>query len=139
MAVKLQGTSPNDPGLHLKKFHKITIISVQNIQRQFFTSTAAASLCFRELFLHLLRSLHRPREVSVYNLTIHEHAVPKYRQFFSSIESFKHVYPFSSSLWYPNITVTTFRWIYMLNTFLFQWIPAILIDFMLVIARRQSV
>ncbi|KAG5676202.1 hypothetical protein PVAND_006051 [Polypedilum vanderplanki] len=79
----------------------------------------------------------RNENVPVYNLTIDEQVVPSYKEFFTVLNSLKHVYPFASSLWYPNIMTTTNKVKYLINTLLFQWFPAIVIDILLTIVRRK--
>lgn len=46
--------------------------------------------------------------------------------------------PFEYSIWYPNCTLTSNYYQYMLCVMLFQLFPACLIDFMMIIAGKKA-
>jgi fatty acyl-CoA reductase len=77
------------------------------------------------------------KEIPVYNVTTHEHAVVEYQKFFDVFNSLKFMYPLSVTFWYPNVTFTQNMYYYWFNVFLFQWIPAYFMDLMLFIFGRK--
>jgi fatty acyl-CoA reductase len=52
-------------------------------------------------------------------------------------ETIQNDYPFNQILWYPNITMTQYRWLHNIRAFLFHWIPAYVVDFLLQILGYQ--
>lgn len=79
----------------------------------------------------------KPKEVPVYNLTIHQTNRMTYSELFEVVESMRFVTPFSFSLWYPKCTMTMNKYYFMMNVLLFQWIPAYFIDFLLMLFGQK--
>jgi len=82
--------------------------------------------------------LERPKEIPVYNMTTHESRRVTYGYFFDVANDMKFEIPFSVSLWYPNVEITRFKLWYMISVFLFQWVPAYFVDFLLTIFRQKT-
>lgn len=40
-------------------------------------------------------------------------------------------YPFEAGLWYPNGAITTNRYVHATRVFFYHWVPAYLIDFLM--------
>ncbi|KAL7034835.1 hypothetical protein ACKWTF_008124 [Chironomus riparius] len=53
-------------------------------------------------------------------------------------ETIQNDYPFNQILWYPNITMTQYRWLHSIRAFLFHWIPAYVVDFLLQMLGYQQ-
>ncbi|XP_070491776.1 putative fatty acyl-CoA reductase CG5065 [Chironomus tepperi] len=79
----------------------------------------------------------RPKEVPVYNLTANESNTMSMGEYFKICIDLKYEYPFSAGLWYPNVAITTNEFYYYINVVLFQWIPALLIDFLLMLFGQR--
>lgn len=83
------------------------------------------------------RGLQKSAEVPVYNLT----CVEKHKQTWSQVmEDGKEVayrYPFEAGVWYPNGTITTNRMNHIFKVFFFQWLPAYLIDFLMLVCGQK--
>ncbi|XP_070491636.1 putative fatty acyl-CoA reductase CG5065 [Chironomus tepperi] len=79
----------------------------------------------------------RPKEVLVYNITAHESNTLSMKEYFKICIDLKFVYPFSAGLWYPNVAITTNEFYYYINAFLFQWIPALFIDLVLMLLGQK--
>ncbi|CAG9802078.1 unnamed protein product [Chironomus riparius] len=86
---------------------------------------------------HLASLKERPKEVPVYNLTAHESNTISMKEYFKICVDLKFVYPFSVGLWYPNVSITTNEFYYYFNIFLFQWIPALFVDFLLMLFGQR--
>lgn len=70
-------------------------------------------------------------------MTQHESRRITYGEFFKVANDLKPEVPFSLALWYPNTAITQNRLWFLINVFLFQWIPAYFIDFLLLIFRQK--
>ncbi|CAO1377106.1 unnamed protein product [Diamesa serratosioi] len=70
----------------------------------------------------------RPLEMPVFNLTCHESKKYPYGVSLLQTAELAEQYPMEWGLWYPNYTFTKNIYFFKLCTFLFQWIPAFLID-----------
>lgn len=46
-------------------------------------------------------------------------------------------YPFNAGLWYPNPTITTNKLYHQINVLLFHWLPAYLLDFLMLILGQK--
>lgn len=81
--------------------------------------------------------LSRPKEIPVYNLTTDESRRITYGFFFDIANEMKFEIPFQLSLWYPNVDITQNKLWYLINIWLFQWLPAYFIDFLLMIFGQK--
>ncbi|XP_070500579.1 putative fatty acyl-CoA reductase CG5065 [Chironomus tepperi] len=79
----------------------------------------------------------KSKEIPVFNVTMHELVRMTYGRFFDLSVAMKDETPCSVSLWYPNVTLTLNKFYYLINIILFQWIPAIFIDFLLLIFGQK--
>lgn len=79
----------------------------------------------------------RPSEIPVFHSTWNDDDRMTHQFFFDTANKFKSECPMSMSLWYPNCSTTTNLFVYWLNSILFQWIPAYIIDFLMVIFRQK--
>lgn len=73
----------------------------------------------------------KPKEVPVYNLTIHESRKITNGTMMKYAREIGKEFPPSTSLWYPDGDITQNVFIHTIRVFLFQWIPAYFIDFLL--------
>jgi alcohol-forming fatty acyl-CoA reductase len=79
----------------------------------------------------------KPNEVPVYNVTVHKSNRITYGDLFDVVESVRYEMPLSFGLWYPKVTITTNKYYFTVFTFLFQWLPAYFIDFLLMIFGQK--
>lgn len=86
---------------------------------------------------HLASLNERPKEIPVYNVTLHESRRLTNKFSFDMSNKLRWEMPFSQSLWYPDCTLTTNKFYYQLNALLFQWIPAYFIDFLFLIFGQK--
>lgn len=64
----------------------------------------------------------------VFNLTCHESKKYTYSELLLQSKELAEEYPLEWGLWYPNYTFTKNYHYFQICTFLFQWVPAFLID-----------
>lgn len=79
----------------------------------------------------------KPPAVPVYNLTISPKKKLGWGEVLELGKQIAYKNPFEAGVWYPNGTITTNKMEHLLNVFLFQWIPAYLIDFLMLIFRQK--
>jgi alcohol-forming fatty acyl-CoA reductase len=77
--------------------------------------------------------LYRPKKIPVYNITCHETARKTWGFVLDEGKQKNYEYPFEAGLWYPNGTMTMNVPKHYLTLFFCQWIPALLIDFLMLI------
>ena len=80
------------------------------------------------MYLTLFQISFRPLEMPVYNLTCHDSRKYSYRKMLEQFKEIAYENPLEWGLWYPNYTITKNYNYFKICTFLFQWIPAFLID-----------
>ncbi|CAG9802079.1 unnamed protein product [Chironomus riparius] len=79
----------------------------------------------------------RSKDIKVYNLTADESNTITLGKFFEIVDNMKKTCPLSFGVWYPNVTITQNKLLYYFSIIMFQWIPAILIDFLLMICGQK--
>ncbi|XP_070500673.1 fatty acyl-CoA reductase 1-like [Chironomus tepperi] len=79
----------------------------------------------------------RPEDIKVYNLTTHESNTITLGKFFEVVDNMKKHCPLSFGIWYPKVTITQNKLLYYFSIILFQWIPALLVDFLLMIFGQK--
>ncbi|KAG5685053.1 hypothetical protein PVAND_014255 [Polypedilum vanderplanki] len=85
----------------------------------------------------LATQFERSNEIPVFNVTNHKDVRITYGEFFNLCNAMKFETPCSISLWYPNATLTLNKFYYYFNVLLFQWIPALFIDFLLLLFGQK--
>ncbi|KAG5676203.1 hypothetical protein PVAND_006052 [Polypedilum vanderplanki] len=79
----------------------------------------------------------RSEEIPVYNMTAEENGLFTYQKFYDWMKSLIFKLPFLESLWYVNITMTMNEKYFWFNVYMFQMLPALLIDFALMILGKK--
>lgn len=86
------------------------------------------------------RSTSPPGELLFFNSSDTGYGPLTWRNLFEIAS--EHVYKYVSyekMIWYPNVTFTTSYLIYVISVFLFQIVPSLLMDFVLLISGRKAV
>ncbi|XP_063235357.1 putative fatty acyl-CoA reductase CG5065 isoform X2 [Bacillus rossius redtenbacheri] len=84
------------------------------------------------------RNADKLSEVPVYNLTAS--SVKRYT-WVEVLNMGRHLiyeYPFEMTVWYPNGNIHNSKLVHTFNVFFFQWIPAYLIDFLMIIFMQKT-
>lgn len=79
----------------------------------------------------------RPKEVPVYNITVDETKKIKLAECADLFRKIAYKYPLVNALWYPDVQLTTNAFVHKMNLILFQWIPAFIIDFLLLCCFQE--
>ncbi|XP_055374528.1 uncharacterized protein LOC129607522 [Condylostylus longicornis] len=79
----------------------------------------------------------KPESIPVYNMTCPEEKKVTWKFVMDLGKKIGYEHPFEAGLWYPDGNITTNYFVHMLNVILFMWIPAYLIDFLLLIAGQK--
>lgn len=79
----------------------------------------------------------KSQDVPVYNLTCSAKKKSTWGEIMEDGKKAAYKYPFEAGVWYPNGTITTDKLQHMLYVFLFHWIPAYLIDFLMLIFGQK--
>nr|XP_022904425.1 fatty acyl-CoA reductase 1-like [Onthophagus taurus] len=74
---------------------------------------------------------------SVLNVTIGNVTTPTWSDYFTRCEDYNWEHPFKLVLWYPKVTYTKSYYLYMIHMILFHIIPALAIDFMMIIFLQK--
>lgn len=84
------------------------------------------------LLIYLLATrFHRPKNIPVYNVTCCESQKKTWQDIIDNGKNICYAYPFEAGLWYPDGNITTSQIVHTLNVVFFHWLPAYLIDFLL--------
>ncbi|XP_075168540.1 putative fatty acyl-CoA reductase CG8306 [Haematobia irritans] len=86
---------------------------------------------------HLSSLKERPVEVPVINLTLPECHKQSSRWVMEMAYKCRQQYPLSMPLWYPNITLTMNKYYHWFNVILFMWLPALIIDMLLLLFGQR--
>lgn len=74
----------------------------------------------------------RPQEIQVFCLNaMDETRKLTWKEIMDKGKAIAYKYPLEAGLWYPNGTITTNQFVHKINLFFFQWVPAYLIDFLM--------
>lgn len=84
-----------------------------------------------------IATTERASEIPVYNMTIHESRKMTNGQMFKLARELGIKYPCTAGLWYPDGDITQNVFIHTLKVLLFQWIPAYVIDFILLCTGQK--
>ncbi|CAO1370778.1 unnamed protein product [Diamesa serratosioi] len=76
-------------------------------------------------------------EVPVFNITIDESKKMNFAEYTDLFRTIAHKYPLVNALWYPDAQITANGFVHKINLLLFQWIPAIIIDFLLLCCFQE--
>ncbi|ALC42317.1 CG30427 [Drosophila busckii] len=79
----------------------------------------------------------RPEEVPVYNITCADHRKMQWGEVIEMSKKIGYQYPMSAGLWYPDGCITTNKVHHSINVVLFHWLPAYLIDFLLLVLGQK--
>lgn len=82
--------------------------------------------------------ISRPTEIPVFNVTCHPESKQTWEYVLNEGRKLVKEYPFEAGLWYPGGGITTNKFMHQLNLNLFQWGPAYVIDFMLMIFGQKQ-
>lgn len=80
----------------------------------------------------------RPDEIPVYNMTLHDSRKITIGKMIDHSRALSAKYPSWGGLWYPDGDITQNAFVHTLKVFLFQWIPAYFIDFILFCFRQKT-
>jgi len=86
---------------------------------------------------HLSMAQERPKEIPVYNMTLHESRKITIGKMFKYARELGKMYPCTAGLWYPGGDITQNVYIHTLKVFFFQWVPAYFIDFILLCTGQK--
>lgn len=74
----------------------------------------------------------RPQEIPVFCLNaMDESKKLTWKEIMDKGKALGYAHPFEAGLWYPNGTITSNRYVHEMKLFFFQWVPAYLIDFLM--------
>lgn len=73
----------------------------------------------------------RPKDIPVYNMTCAEEKRITWGTVLNDGKKIAKEFPFEAGVWYPDGDITTSRIVYTLNAIFFHWLPAYLIDFIM--------
>lgn len=79
----------------------------------------------------------KAKDVRVYNLTCSDKKKMTWGEVINSGKRICYEYPFEAGVWYPNGTITTNKLEHLLKIVLFHWLPAYLIDFLMLIMGQK--
>ncbi|XP_043645558.1 putative fatty acyl-CoA reductase CG5065 isoform X3 [Drosophila teissieri] len=79
----------------------------------------------------------RPTEVPVYNITCADHRKMQWGEVIEMSKEIGYRYPMEAGLWYPDGCITTNKLHHNINVLLFHWLPAYLIDFILLLLGQK--
>lgn len=83
------------------------------------------------------KSANRPKDIPVYNMNASEEKKVTWGETLNRGKAIAYEYPFEAGCWYPNGTITTNRIVHTLNIIFFHWIPAYLIDFIMLCCGQK--
>ncbi|XP_017018975.1 putative fatty acyl-CoA reductase CG5065 isoform X1 [Drosophila kikkawai] len=86
---------------------------------------------------HSSLSEKRPLQIPVYNLTVEDEKKRTWKWIMEVGRDLGLKYPFEVGLWYPDGNITTSKFYHTLCSILFMWLPAYLIDFLLLIFGQR--
>lgn len=76
-------------------------------------------------------------DVPVYNLTVAAKKKTTWKEIMDEGKQAAYDNPFEAGVWYPNGTITTNKVEHFFKVILFQWLPAYLIDFLMLILGQK--
>ncbi|XP_039228289.1 putative fatty acyl-CoA reductase CG5065 [Drosophila yakuba] len=79
----------------------------------------------------------RPLQIPVYNLTVDDAKKRTWKWIMDVGRDLGIKYPFEVGLWYPDGNMTSSKFYHTICTILFMWLPAYLIDFLLLIFGQR--
>jgi len=79
----------------------------------------------------------RPKDVPVYNITCADHRKMQWGEVIEMSKEIGYRYPMEAGLWYPDGCITTNKLHHNINVLLFHWLPAYLIDFILLLLGQK--
>jgi alcohol-forming fatty acyl-CoA reductase len=86
----------------------------------------------------ILISIYRPKDVPVFNVTCSEKKRTTWSDILVMGKEIMYEYPFEAGLWYPDGQITTNKFWHTLTIIFCHWVPAYLIDFiMLLIGQKR--
>lgn len=77
-------------------------------------------------------------DVPVYNLTSSSVFKLTYREVLDQGRDIIYDYPFEMQVWYPDGDIRSLKWVHNLYSLFFHWLPAILIDFLMLLFRQKT-
>ncbi|XP_055837530.1 putative fatty acyl-CoA reductase CG5065 isoform X2 [Episyrphus balteatus] len=79
----------------------------------------------------------KPDSIPIYNMTNADHRKVPWGHVIETSQNIGYQYPLNMGLWYPDPCITTNQLYHKINTILFHWLPAIFIDFLLLIFGQK--
>ncbi|XP_037902550.1 putative fatty acyl-CoA reductase CG5065 isoform X1 [Hermetia illucens] len=79
----------------------------------------------------------KPEQIPVYNITCAEKKKLPWETVMNLGKKLGYEYPFEAGVWYPDGGITTSKLYHTINVILFHWLPAYLIDFLLLCAGQK--
>ncbi|XP_055916268.1 uncharacterized protein LOC129949069 [Eupeodes corollae] len=79
----------------------------------------------------------KPATIPVYNMTNADHRKVPWGHVIETSKKIGYQYPLNAGLWYPDPVITANKLHHKINTIFFHWLPAILIDFLLLIFLQK--
>ncbi|CAG9853653.1 unnamed protein product [Phyllotreta striolata] len=78
------------------------------------------------------------KDVPVYNLTTSSAVSITYREILDKGRSLVRDNPFEMQIWYPDGDIRSSKFVHNIYSFFYHWLPAILIDFLMIIFRQKT-
>ena len=78
-----------------------------------------------------------PQEIPVYNLTCSDKKKMTWGEVITHGKTITYEYPFEAGVWYPNGMITTNKLEHFFKIVFFHWLPAYLIDFLMLIFMQK--
>uniref|UniRef100_A0A1L8DYA8 Fatty acyl-CoA reductase n=1 Tax=Nyssomyia neivai TaxID=330878 RepID=A0A1L8DYA8_9DIPT len=79
----------------------------------------------------------KSKDIPVYNITCTEGKKITWGEVLEKGKQRAHEYPFDAGVWYPNGTITTNKIVHTISVLLFHWLPAYLIDFLMLLLGQK--
>lgn len=83
------------------------------------------------------KRVEKSPEVPVYNLTCSDKQKITWREVMEEGKAASYENPFEAGVWYPNGTITTNPMEHWFKVFFLQWVPAYLIDFLMLVFGQK--
>lgn len=81
--------------------------------------------------------INRFKEVPVYNLTQDALLRLTYKEIIDKGRSVCYEYPFEMQVWYPDGDIRSSKLVHNIYSLFFHWLPALLIDFIMLICGQK--
>lgn len=79
----------------------------------------------------------KSKDVPVYNLTCSDNKKMTWGEVINNGKRIAYEYPYEAGVWYPDGTITTNKLEHLFKVVFFHWLPAYLIDFLMLIFGQK--